>query len=49
MPSGDPKVLEFNQNSKSDKVQFINYANLECLEKKLMDTKIILKIHLQQK
>ena len=34
MPSGDTKILEFNQYQKSDKVQFIIYAVLECLIEK---------------
>ena len=31
IPSEDTKILEFNQNQKSDKTPFIFYANLECL------------------
>ena len=47
MPSEDTKILEFDQYKKSDKAPFIIYAGLECLIKKLMNVKIILKIHLQ--
>ena len=49
MPSGDTKIIEFNQNQKSDKAPFAIYAGPECIIEKLMDVKIILKIHLQQK
>ena len=31
MPSEDTKILEFNQNEKSNKAPFIIYANLECI------------------
>ena len=31
IPLEDTKILEFNQNQKSDKTPFIFYANLECL------------------
>ena len=31
IPSEDTKILEFNQNQKSDKTPFIIYANFECL------------------
>ena len=31
MPSEDTKILEFSQYQKSDKAQFIIYADLECL------------------
>ena len=31
IPWEDTKILEFNQNQKSDKTPFIFYANLECL------------------
>ena len=31
MPSEDPKLLEFNQYQKSDKVPFIIHADLECV------------------
>ena len=43
------KTLEFNQCQESDKGPFIIYAELECIIERLMDAKIILKIHLQQK
>ena len=49
MPSEDTKILQFNQYLKSNKAPFIIYADLECLIERLMDVKIILKIHLQQK
>ena len=49
MPSEDTKIFEFNQYQKSDKATFIIYDDLECSIEKLMDVKIILKIHLQQK
>ena len=49
MPLKDTKILEFNQNQKSDKAPFIIYADLQCIiEKKIKDVKILLKIHLQQ-
>ena len=35
MPSEDTKILEFNQNQKSDKAPFIIYADLECLIEKI--------------
>ena len=35
MPSEDTKILEFNQNQKSDKALFIFYADLECIIKKI--------------
>ena len=36
MPSGDTKILEFNQYQKSDKAPFIIYADLslECIIEK---------------
>ena len=34
MPSEKNKILTFNQHMKSDKIQYIIYANLECLIKK---------------
>ena len=43
MPSKYTKILEFNQYQKPVKALFINYVG------NLMDVKIILKIHLQQK
>ena len=46
MSSEDPEILKFNQYKKIDKVPFAIYADLECW---IMDVKIILKIHLQQK
>ena len=47
MPSDDTKILDFNQYQKSDKAPFILYVDLECIIEKLMNVKIILKIHLQ--
>ena len=35
MRSEDTKILEFNQNKKSDKAAFVVYANLECLTEKI--------------
>ena len=35
MPSKDTKILEFNQNQKSDKVLSIICADLECLKEKI--------------
>ena len=35
MPSDDTKILEINQSQKFDKVEFIIYADLECLTKKI--------------
>ena len=35
MSSGDTKILEFNQNQKSDQALFIIYADLECLIEKI--------------
>ena len=35
MPSGDTKILGFNQYQKSGKVPFIIYADLECLREKI--------------
>ena len=49
MPSEDTKILELNQYQKSDKAPFAIYADLECLIKRLMDVKVILKIYPQQK
>ena len=49
MPSEDTKILEFNQNQKSDKAPFIIYTDLESLIEKTDGCKIILKTHLQQK
>ena len=31
MPSEDTKILEFNQNQKSEKALFIIYAGLKCI------------------
>ena len=35
MPSDDTKILEFNQNQKSDKAPFIIYGHLQSLTKKI--------------
>ena len=45
MPSEDIKISEINQDQKSDEAPFVIYAVLECLVERLMDVKIILKIH----
>ena len=47
--SEDTKILQFNQYQKSDKAPFTIYADLECIMKKMVDVKIILKINSQQK
>ena len=39
MPSEDNKILEFNQNQKSDKAPFIIYADLESLIEKIDGSK----------
>ena len=31
MPFEDPKILQLNKYQKSDKVQFVIFADLECL------------------
>ena len=46
MSSEDTKILEFNQYQESDKAPFTIYANLQVQQKRLMDVKIIWKIHL---
>ena len=35
MPSEDTKILEFNQNQKSDRTSFILYENLESVMDKI--------------
>ena len=35
IPSEDTQILEFNQYQKSDKAQFIIYANIECITEKI--------------
>ena len=35
MPSEDTKILQFNQNQKSDKAPFIIFADCECLIEKI--------------
>ena len=45
IPFESTKILEPNQHQKSDQAPFIIYAALE----RLMDVKITLKVHLQQK
>ena len=35
MPSENTKILEFNQYQKSDKMQFIIYADLEYIIEKI--------------
>ena len=49
MSSEDTKILEFNQYQKYNKAPFTIYADFECLMKRFMDVKIILKIHQQEK
>ena len=34
MPSENDNILEFNQNMKSDKIPYINYADIKSLIKK---------------
>ena len=45
MASEDTKILKLNQYQKSDKASFIVYAGIGCLIKRMMDVKIILKVH----
>ena len=47
MSSEESKILELNQYQKIDKAPFVICTDVSW--KKLMDTKIILKIHPQQK
>ena len=51
MPSEVTKILELNENQKSDKEPFIIYADLECIMHYIKDwyCKKMLKIHLQPK
>ena len=49
MGSEDTKVLEFNQYQKYNKAQFIIYADLECLIKKIDGCKNNPEKYLQQK
>ena len=49
MPSKGTKILELNQNHKSDQTPFITYADLECWIETIDGCKNNLKIHLQQK
>ena len=49
MPFEDAQILEFNQYQKSDKVPLTIHADFESIIERLMDAKINLKIHLQQK
>ena len=48
MPSEKDKMLKRNQYMKCDKMQYIIYADMECLIKKLMDEQVI-QTFLQQK
>ena len=43
------KILEFNQHQKSDKSTISHLCRSRMFNKKMMDVKRILKIHLQQK
>ena len=49
MPVEDTKILEFNQYQKSNKAAFVIYVDPECLIEKMMNVKIIVKVHTQQK
>ena len=49
MPSEDTKLVKFNQYQKSNKTPFFFKQILSVLQKRLMDVKIILKIHIKQK
>ena len=49
MPSEDSKILELNQNKKSEKALFIIYPDLECLIEKTDECKNNPEIHAQQK
>ena len=49
MPSKDTNILEFNQCQKSDKAQFIIYADLECIIEKTCGCKNNLELLLRQK
>ena len=48
MLSEDSKILEVNQNQKSDKTPFIIYEDLEFIIEKIDGCKKLLKLHLQQ-
>ena len=39
MPSEETKILEFNQNQKSDKTPFTIYADFECIIEKISGCK----------
>ena len=41
MPSEKDNILEFNQYTKSDKIQCIIYADIESLIRKIMNVQII--------
>ena len=43
MPNEDSKILKYNQGEKSLKAPAIIYADLECLLKKSIHVKIIMK------
>ena len=45
MPSKETKTLESNEYLKSDKTQFIIYANLECIIKEIDGCKSIFIFH----
>ena len=49
MPSEKDNILKFNQYIKSDKMQYIIYADIGSLIKKYMDVQTIQKILQQQK
>ena len=48
MLSEDSKILEVNQNQKSDKAPFIIYEDLEFIMEKIDGCKKLLKLHLQK-
>ena len=49
MPSEKDNILKFTQYIKSDKMQYIIYADIGSLIKKYMDVQTIQKILQQQK
>ena len=49
MPSEDSKILQFNQNQKTNKIPFITYTDLESSIGKIGRCKNNPENHLQQK
>ena len=45
----DPEISEFNQYQKNDKASFLLMQIFSGKQKRLMDGKVIVKIHLQEK